>query len=200
MSVKLAGHPPSFVSPGPAPHGAVSPATQCIPVAGTYGKVHKVRNRTTGATAAAKVAELARKEQLMDFATEVAILTGCNSEGITNFVDGYYWEGSLWILIELAEGGSLSDLIKAEPFPEAAIRSVAHQMLTTLVFLHDRGVVHRDINASNTMVTANGLIKIGDFGVSAFHKKSKRTCRTFIGSPHWMAPEVIQCENDATKT
>lgn len=64
----------------------------------------------------------------------------------------------------------------------------------------EAGVIHRDINASNTMITLNGQVKIGDFGISAFKKKGKRVCRTFIGSPHWMAPEVVLCENGPAKT
>ena len=180
---------------------------------GSYGKVHAMKNRSNGNICAAKVAEVNRAG-LADFATEINILRTCRHEGITNFIDGFYNEGSLWILIELADGGSLADLLDSggsggrsggsrgsRGIPEAAVQAVASQMLSTLCFLHRNGVVHRDINASNTLVTRDGVVKIADFGISAYNKGRSAAndvkCRTFIGSPHWMAPEVVKCENDA---
>eukprot|EP00043_Microstomoeca_roanoka_P028887 m.19947 g.19947 ORF g.19947 m.19947 type:complete len:300 (-) comp8780_c0_seq1:435-1334(-) len=166
--------------------------------AGSYGKVTKVRNRSTGALAAAKVAPIQVQEELDNFATEIEILTSCQHKNITNFVDAFYNNNELWILIEICDAGSLSGYIdKAEKgLSEDLIQPIMHQMLKGIRFLHGCGVIHRDINASNTLLTSGGIVKLADFGVSAFNKQDGAKRSTFVGSPHWMAPEVIACEHD----
>lgn len=167
---------------------------------GTYGKVSLVREKTTNAMAAAKIAPIANEETLQDFATEIAILQSCKHPGITNFVSVYYFENNLWILIEACKGGSLSDILKKRKagFLERQIKCAAFQMLEALDFLHSHSVIHRDLNASNTLLAEGGLVKIADFGVSAKNKAPGQRRTTFIGSPNWMAPEVVICENSKT--
>ena len=77
--------------------------------------------------------------------------------------------------------------------PRLQLQAAAYQMLDSLTFLHSKNVIHRDINSANTMVTENGVIKLGDFGVSCISGKSKKR-NTFIGTPLYMAPEVINCD------
>eukprot|EP00049_Salpingoeca_infusionum_P009934 m.168871 g.168871 ORF g.168871 m.168871 type:complete len:340 (-) comp14488_c1_seq3:667-1686(-) len=164
---------------------------------GSYGKVHKVRNRVSGDEAAAKVAAIHSKEQLVDFQTEIDILTQCRHANITNFVDAYYHSNDLWIIIEVCDGGAISDhldTLKAG-FPEYVIAHITYQMLMGLRFLHANGIIHRDINNSNTLLTKDGSVKLADFGVSALNKSDGDRRSTFVGSPHWMAPEVVKCEN-----
>eukprot|EP00730_Choanoeca_flexa_P004962 TRINITY_DN11849_c0_g1_i1.p1 TRINITY_DN11849_c0_g1~~TRINITY_DN11849_c0_g1_i1.p1 ORF type:complete len:295 (+),score=78.31 TRINITY_DN11849_c0_g1_i1:148-1032(+) len=169
---------------------------------GTYGKVHLVRQRQTGQTAAAKIATIEDKASLADFATEIEILTSCRHGNITNFMDGYYNNNDLWIIIELCDGGSLSDVVQktSAGVTEEAAAIITGQMLYALDFLHLKHVIHRDINCSNTLVTAHGTVKLADFGVSALNKNANQTRSTFVGSPHWMAPEVVACEKDASQT
>lgn len=168
--------------------------------AGTYGKVHLVRNRETSALAAAKVAVLQKEEQLDTFLGEVNILVSCQHTNITNFIGGYFHESTLWIMIEVCTGGSLSDIIRKRQsgLEEPQIQCITHQMLRALDFLHSQLVVHRDLNSSNVLLSEGGIVKIADFGVSAKCKGEVR-CSSFIGSPNWMAPEVIACENDKSK-
>eukprot|EP00045_Choanoeca_perplexa_P007163 m.63225 g.63225 ORF g.63225 m.63225 type:complete len:296 (+) comp13960_c0_seq1:186-1073(+) len=170
--------------------------------AGTYGKVHLVRHRQTGQEAAAKIATIANNAQLQDFAVEIDILTGCRHDNITNFVDGYYNNNDLWIIIELCDGGSLSGVLDktSAGLEEDPIAIIAGQMLLALAFLHECNVIHRDINCSNTLITNHGTVKLADFGVSALMKNSSQRRSTFVGSPHWMAPEVVACENAPTNT
>eukprot|EP01147_Barroeca_monosierra_P000205 gene205-3590_t len=165
---------------------------------GSYGKVTKVRHRTSGEIAAAKVAPIQSQDELLNFATEIEILSSCKHRNITNFVDAYYSNNELWILIEICDGGSLSGYLDrmASGFPENVIQNICHQMLKGVRFLHGCGVLHRDINASNTLVTMSGFVKLADFGVSALSKQDAVRRSTFVGSPHWMAPEVVACEND----
>lgn len=170
--------------------------------AGTYGKVHKVRHRHTGDIAAAKIAPISDNMQLQSFATEIDILTACNHENISNFVDGFFNNNELWIVIELADGGSLEDYIDKVNggMPEIIIAHACHQMLQGLQYLHTMNVIHRDIKSSNTLITRSGVVKLADFGVSALCKSDSERRGTFVGSPNWMAPEVIRCEKDRTVT
>lgn len=164
---------------------------------GTYGKVHAVRHRETRQEAAAKVAPIKDEDQLMNFHAEICILHDCHHENMTNFIDAFYDEGNLWILIEQCVGGALKDVIRKRKrgLAEAEIRCCAYQMLSGLAYLHENNVVHRDINASNTLLAAGGVVKLADFGVSARLKTEASRRTSFIGSPHWMAPEVVRCEN-----
>lgn len=163
---------------------------------GSYGKVHLVRNRSTGEQAAAKVASLQKESQLETFMDEVKILVSCRHTNITNFLGGYFHDNTLWILIEVCTGGSLAAIIKKKKagLEEPQIQCIAYQVLRALEFLHASLVVHRDINGSNVLLAEGGLIKVADFGVSAMCKGEIRRS-SFIGSPNWMAPEVIACEN-----
>eukprot|EP00045_Choanoeca_perplexa_P016769 m.230705 g.230705 ORF g.230705 m.230705 type:complete len:296 (+) comp17354_c0_seq7:3654-4541(+) len=167
--------------------------------AGTYGKVYRVEHKQSGDVAAAKVAELERKDQLYDFKEEMSILESRRHMNLTSLVECYWYNNKeLWIVLELCEGGSLNDVCKRldRQFTEDEVADINYQSLTGLAFLHDNLVIHRDINASNIMLSASGLVKIGDFGVAAILKSDRERRNTFIGSPNWLAPEVVRCEND----
>ena len=79
-------------------------------------------------------------------------------------------------------------------FNEPQLQSAGHQCLQGLSFLHGRNVIHRDLNASNILLGEGGIVKLADFGVSVYGGSQRRS--TFIGSPNWMAPEVVACEKD----
>eukprot|EP00049_Salpingoeca_infusionum_P025355 m.18770 g.18770 ORF g.18770 m.18770 type:complete len:307 (+) comp7944_c0_seq2:128-1048(+) len=168
---------------------------------GSYGKVHMVRQRHTGEIAAAKVAKLKQKEEIYNFEAELDILATRRHVNITNYINGYINGDELWIVIELCEAGALADIMKnlGGPLDEPCIRVVCKQALAGLAFLHANKTIHRDINASNMLVSATGVVKIADFGVSAILKSETQKRSTFIGSPFWMAPEVIACEKSAQK-
>jgi len=163
---------------------------------GSYGKVHLVQRRTDGVKAAAKVADIDSQEQLQIFNNEINIIALCSEcNNVTQFLSAYYFGEKLWIVIELCKGGSISDLMdkRKRGMTEPELQAAAYQMLDSLTFLHSKNVIHRDINSANTMVTENGVIKLGDFGVSCISGKSKKR-NTFIGTPLYMAPEVINCD------
>eukprot|EP00054_Salpingoeca_dolichothecata_P007904 m.45237 g.45237 ORF g.45237 m.45237 type:complete len:305 (-) comp17376_c0_seq1:87-1001(-) len=168
---------------------------------GSYGKVHKVQHRGTQQLAAAKIAEIKHDDHLQNFAEEVSILSTFKHSGMTNFMGGYYFQGKLWILIEVCSGGSLADIMRARnaPFSELQIRCSSFQLLTALDFLHQNFVFHRDLNASNILLSSDGAVKLADFGVSAKNKNENSRRSSFIGTPNWMAPEVIRCEKDKSQ-
>eukprot|EP00055_Hartaetosiga_balthica_P016737 m.106939 g.106939 ORF g.106939 m.106939 type:complete len:322 (+) comp9166_c0_seq2:81-1046(+) len=165
---------------------------------GSYGTVNKVVNLANGQMAAAKIVTLQNKDEIHEFEDELKILTKVNHANITNFVDGYMNRKELWIIIDLCEGGSLADIMDFQraPLNEACLRCVGFQSSEGLMFLHENGIMHRDIKAANIMLSRNGVVKLGDFGVSALMKSKNGKRSTFIGSPNWMAPEVAQCETN----
>lgn len=167
---------------------------------GSYGKVHLVQNKQNRTEAAAKVAEIETEDGLLEFTTEIAMLAECRHPNVTAFLAAYYNSNELWIVIEKCSGGAVGDLLKknGRGMNSQEIAIAAAQLVNALSFLHAKGIVHRDINAANVLLSGEGNIKIADFGVSKYTPKNGK-CNSFIGSPNWMAPEVIECEQNAKK-
>ncbi|KAJ8286322.1 hypothetical protein GJAV_G00037140 [Gymnothorax javanicus] len=163
---------------------------------GAFGKVYKARNQTTGVLAAAKVIEVRSEEQLEDYITEIHILAACRHSNIVTLQEAIFFEGWLWILIEFCPGGALDDIMLEleRPLSEQQISEVCWQTLQALGYLHQHHIIHRDLKAGNILLTLEGQVKLADFGVSAKNENTLQRRATFIGTPYWMAPEVIQCE------
>lgn len=103
---------------------------------------------------------------------------------------------SLQILIEYCDGGALDSIMVEleKPLTEPQIAYISHHMCQGLNFLHKNKVIHRDLKAGNVLLTMDGGVKIADFGVSSKNKYTLQKHDTFIGTPYWMAPEVVLCE------
>lgn len=165
---------------------------------GSFGMVHKVQHtKEPNKFAAAKVIPVKYEEELEDFVVEVDILTECKHEGVVKLEGAYFFQDKLWVLLELCEGGALDDvLLELESgLQERQIRCIAYQMLQALAHLHANRVIHRDLKAGNVLLKADGRVVLTDFGVSALNTNPKQKRDTFIGTPYWMAPEVVICEN-----
>ncbi|XP_040262316.1 serine/threonine-protein kinase 10 [Bufo bufo] len=163
---------------------------------GAFGKVYKAKNKETGILAAAKVIDTKNEEELEDYMVEIDILATCNHPNIVKLLGAYYFENKLWILIEFCQGGAV-DAVMLEldrGLTEAQIQAVCRQMLEALVYLHSMKIIHRDLKAGNVLLTQDGDIKLADFGVSAKNAKTLQRRDSFIGTPYWMAPEVVMCE------
>ncbi|XP_026210010.1 STE20-like kinase a isoform X2 [Anabas testudineus] len=163
---------------------------------GAFGKVYKAQNKQNGTLAAAKVIDTKTEDELEDYMVEIDILASCNHHHIVKLLDAFYFEGKLWILIEFCAGGAV-DAIMLElerPLTEPQIRVVCKQTLEALSYLHESKIIHRDLKAGNILLSLDGEVKLADFGVSAKNTKTLQRRDSFIGTPYWMAPEVVMCE------
>ncbi|XP_077469889.1 STE20-like serine/threonine-protein kinase isoform X2 [Stigmatopora argus] len=163
---------------------------------GAFGKVYKAQNKQNGTLAAAKVIDTKTEDELEDYMVEIDILASCDHHHIVKLLDAFYFDGKLWILIEFCAGGAV-DAIMLElerPLTEPQIRVVCKQTLEALVYLHENKIIHRDLKAGNILLSLDGEVKLADFGVSAKNTKTLQRRDSFIGTPYWMAPEVVMCE------
>ncbi|KAI5090046.1 STE20-like kinase b, partial [Silurus meridionalis] len=163
---------------------------------GAFGKVYKAQNKQSGILAAAKVIDTKTEEELEDYMVEIDILASCNHDNIVKLLDAFYYENKLWILIEFCAGGAV-DAVMLElerPLTEPQIRVICKQTLDALLYLHENKVIHRDLKAGNILLMLDGQVKLADFGVSAKNTKTLQRRDSFIGTPYWMAPEVVMCE------
>ncbi|XP_062848358.1 myosin-IIIa [Trichomycterus rosablanca] len=171
---------------------------------GTYGKVYKVLNKTDGSEAAVKVLDLIHDTD-EEIETEYNILKALSDHpNVVKFYGMFYKNDGtncdqLWLVLELCNGGSVTDLVKrtlkrGTLMDEPIIAYIVHEALMGLQHLHENKTIHRDIKGNNILLTTQGEIKLVDFGVSA-QLTNTRLCRnTSVGTPFWMAPEVIACE------
>ena len=170
---------------------------------GTYGEVFKARNLKTGHDAAVKVME-SINEVIEEIEEEYMILKDLsNQDNLPNFygiyLKRYNDEDQLWLVLELCSNGSVTDLVKSlikigVKLDENLIAYILRQTLQALEHLHKHHVMHRDVKGHNILITEDGTIKLVDFGVSAHLKNSVGRRNTSVGTPFWMAPEVIACE------
>ncbi|NXG75263.1 STK10 kinase, partial [Baryphthengus martii] len=163
---------------------------------GAFGKVYKAKNKETGALAAAKVIETKSEDELEDYIVEIEILATCDHRHIVKLLGAFYWDGKLWIMIEFCPGGAVdATMLELDRgLTEPQIQVICRQMLEALSYLHSKKIIHRDLKAGNVLLTQDGDIKLADFGVSAKNMKTLQKRDSFIGTPYWMAPEVVMCE------
>ncbi|XP_074033281.1 uncharacterized protein isoform X2 [Leptinotarsa decemlineata] len=163
---------------------------------GAYGKVYKAQHKHTGELAAAKMCRLDGEDDLSDFMIEIDILSEIKHTNIVELHEAFQKEQQLWLLIEYCDGGALDSIMTEleKPLNEPQIAYVCQNMCKGLQFLHKSHVIHRDLKAGNVLLTMSGGVKLADFGVSAKNKNTLQKHDTFIGTPYWMAPEVVLCE------
>ncbi|XP_031349016.1 serine/threonine-protein kinase 10 isoform X4 [Photinus pyralis] len=163
---------------------------------GAYGKVYKAQHKHNGQLAAAKMCRLDGEEDLSDFMIEIDILSECKHPNVVELIEAFQREQQLWMLIEYCDGGAVDSIMTEleKPLNELQIAYVCQNMCRGLQFLHKTHIIHRDLKAGNVLLTMAGGVKLADFGVSAKNKSTLQKHDTFIGTPYWMAPEVVLCE------
>ncbi|KAJ3117685.1 putative protein serine/threonine kinase [Phlyctochytrium bullatum] len=159
---------------------------------GSYGNVYRGQDSLTNQTVAIKVVDLEGNEDAMeDIQREVTILSQLRSNYVTQYHGSFLNGTKLWIVMEFCDGGSGLDLITQGRLPEPIIANVLRQVLEGLHYLHGKNKIHRDIKAANILLTKDGGVKLADFGVSGQITSTMTKKNTFVGTPYWMAPEVI---------
>ncbi|SPO44662.1 related to ser/thr protein kinase [Moesziomyces antarcticus] len=163
---------------------------------GAYGAVYRGVHVETGAAVALKVVNLdTPDDDVSDIQREVTLLSQLREATQRNVVRywGCWLKGpELWIVMDFADGGSVRTLMKAGPIAERYCAVIVRETLVALNYLHKCGIIHRDIKAANILLTSMGKILLCDFGVAASLASSSHSKRsTFVGTPYWMAPEVI---------
>ncbi|KAL8505795.1 hypothetical protein ACS0TY_016860 [Phlomoides rotata] len=161
---------------------------------GSFGDVYKGYDKELKKDVAIKVIDLEESEdEIEDIQKEIAVLSECRSPYITEYYCSYLHQTKLWIVMEYMAGGSVADLIQPnQPLDEISIAWILRDLLHAIEYLHNEGKIHRDIKAANILLTENGDVKVADFGVSAQLTRTISRRKTFVGTPFWMAPEVIQ--------
>ncbi|GMG39302.1 unnamed protein product [Ambrosiozyma monospora] len=158
---------------------------------GASGGVYTAYDNQTGECVAIKQMELERQPKKELIINEILVMKGSQHKNIVNFIDAYLLKKDLWVIMEYMEGGSLTDIVTHSVMSERQMGCVCRETLQGLKFLHSKGIIHRDIKSDNILLSLEGEIKLTDFGFCAQIKDYSAKRNTMVGTPYWMAPEVV---------
>ncbi|KAF9580189.1 signal transducing kinase of the PAK [Lunasporangiospora selenospora] len=158
---------------------------------GASGGVYTAYQVGTNLSVAIKQMNLEQQPKKDLIINEILVMKESSHKNIVNFIDSFLYRGDLWVVMEYMEGGSLTEVVTTNEMADPQIGAVCRETLMGLEHLHSKGVIHRDIKSDNVLLSLNGDIKLTDFGFCAQLKESAGKRTTMVGTPYWMAPEVV---------
>lgn len=164
---------------------------------GGFGVVYRGIIKSTQQEVAIKQIDLEKDStDLLEINKEIQIISECRCKQITSYVGSFVKNYKLWVIMEFIDGGSIFELLKPGPITdENVISYIMEEILNALNYLHNQGKIHRDLKSQNILVSKHGDIKLTDFGVSTQLSSNFSKRNTTVGTPYWMAPEVIVNNN-----
>ncbi|XP_017093728.2 serine/threonine-protein kinase hippo [Drosophila bipectinata] len=159
---------------------------------GSYGSVYKAQHKESSSIVAIKLVPV--ESDLHEIIKEISIMQQCDSPYVVRYYGSYFKQYDLWICMEYCGAGSVSDImrLRKKTLTEDEIATILSDTLKGLVYLHLRRKIHRDIKAANILLNTEGYAKLADFGVAGQLTDTMAKRNTVIGTPFWMAPEVIE--------
>lgn len=160
---------------------------------GASGSVFTAVDQRSGERVAVKQMELAKQAKKELIVNEVLIMKESQHPNIVRFIDAYLLgDDELWVVMELMEGGALTDIVEATELEEDQIATICNETLLGLAHLHERDIIHRDIKSDNLLINRSGHVKLTDFGFCAKLTADRAKRATMVGTPYWMAPEIVK--------
>jgi NIMA (never in mitosis gene a)-related kinase len=172
---------------------------------GTFGKCYLVEHRRTDLKCVLKQIEIfgMSEEEQLEVVKEAKILSVLDHPNIIKFYSSFKTETHINIVMEHADGGDLSRLIreaKGVHFPEQQILNWFSQICLAIQHIHSKKVIHRDLKSQNIFMTKAGAIKLGDFGIAKHLSRTVEKMKTVVGTPYYMSPEICESRDYSFKT
>uniref|UniRef100_K7FUG1 non-specific serine/threonine protein kinase n=1 Tax=Pelodiscus sinensis TaxID=13735 RepID=K7FUG1_PELSI len=158
---------------------------------GSTGIVCIAREKHSGRQVAVKMMDLRKQQRRELLFNEVVIMRDYQHVNVVEMYKSYLVGEELWVLMEFLQGGALTDIVSQIRLNEEQIATVCESVLQALAYLHSQGVIHRDIKSDSILLTLDGRVKLSDFGFCAQISKDVPKRKSLVGTPYWMAPEVI---------